>query len=37
MQVDKVERLSPDPELERIARLSIEELEKEVASEKTIA
>jgi len=33
MSVEKVERGSPDPELERIANLSIEELEEEVQRE----
>ena len=33
MQVEKVERPKPEPELERIARLELEELEAEVAAE----
>jgi succinate dehydrogenase / fumarate reductase flavoprotein subunit len=33
MSVEKVERGSPNPELERIANLSIEELEEEVQRE----
>jgi succinate dehydrogenase / fumarate reductase flavoprotein subunit len=34
MQMAKVERATPDPELERIANSSIEELEKEIEEEK---
>ena len=34
MNVEKIEREAPDPELKRIAQLSIEELDKEVLSEK---
>ena len=33
MVVGKIEREKPSPELERIANLSIDELEKEVAGE----
>ncbi|MDX1477337.1 MAG: fumarate reductase/succinate dehydrogenase flavoprotein subunit [Saprospiraceae bacterium] len=34
MQVEKIRRPDPDPELERIARLSIEELEEEIRNER---
>ena len=34
VEIEKVERSAPDPELERIARSSIEDLDKEVAAEK---
>lgn len=34
VEIEKVQRSAPDPELERIARSTIEDLEKEVAGEK---
>ena len=36
VEIEKLERGAPDPELERIARSTIEELEKEVAAEKGV-
>ncbi|MBN4049639.1 FAD-binding protein, partial [Bacteroidales bacterium AH-315-N07] len=36
MEIEKVERSEPDAELKRIAELSIEDLEKEVANEKPV-